>query len=186
MKLIVGLGNPGNEYKKTRHNIGFLVLDKYLGDVNFKSKFNADYYETTISNEKVLFIKPTTYMNLSGNAVREFVNFYKIDIENILVIADDLDMEKGTYKLKKNSSAGGHNGLKSIIENLKTDSFARLKIGISNNKKLDTKDYVLGKFGILDSKWLNEIYKASGKIIEDFISIGIDETMHIHNTKTKE
>ena len=116
MKMVVGLGNPGKDYKNTRHNVGYLVLDKYLPDVDWKEKFNGMYYIKTINGEKVLFVKPLTYMNLSGDCVVKFVNYYDIEIKDILVIQDDLDLKVGTYKLKKDSSAGGHNGAYHMIE----------------------------------------------------------------------
>ena len=130
MKIIVGLGNPGSSYNDTRHNVGFIVLDNYLGDVKWKKKFNAEYYEEIINGEKVLFVKPLTYMNLSGDAVVQFVNYYDIDLSDILVVHDDLDLKFGTYKLKTNSCDGGHYGIKSIINRLNSKDFARLKIGI--------------------------------------------------------
>ena len=101
MKLIVGLGNPGKEYKNTRHNVGFMVLDYILGNINWKTKFNGLYYENNVNGEKVIYVKPTTYMNLSGNCVREFVNFYKIDKKDILVIHDDLDLPFLKFRHKK-------------------------------------------------------------------------------------
>ena len=146
MKIIVGLGNPGDEYKNTRHNVGFIAIDHYLGNVDWKKKFNGLYYDTNINGEKVIFIKPTTYMNLSGNCVVEFVNFYKVSTDDILVIQDDLDLPFLKYKLKYKSSCGGHNGMRSIINSLGTDSIARLKIGIAHDRSVDTKDYVLGNF----------------------------------------
>ena len=183
MKLIVGLGNPGNDYKDTRHNVGFLVLDSYLNTSDWKEKFNALYHEERINGEKVVFVKPLTYMNLSGDAVGQFVNYFDIDLNDILVIHDDLDLTFGTYKLKKNSSAGGHNGIKSIINRLGSDSFARLKIGISHDKSIDTKDYVLGKFSKSEKDKLTEMQKDFAKIIESFIIDGIERTMNIYNTK---
>ena len=183
MKLIVGLGNPGNDYKDTRHNVGFLVLDSYLNTSDWKEKFNALYHEERINGEKVVFVKPLTYMNLSGDAVGQFVNYFDIDLNDILVIHDDLDLTFGTYKLKKNSSAGGHNGIKSIINRLCSDSFARLKIGISHDKSIDTKDYVLGKFSKSEKDKLIEMQKDFAKIIESFIIDGIERTMNIYNTK---
>ena len=105
MKLIVGLGNPGKDYKNTRHNVGFFVIDNYLNTNDWKEKFNALYHETRINGEKVLFIKPLTFMNLSGDAVVKFVDYYNVNIDSILVIHDDLDLQFSTYKLKKNSSA---------------------------------------------------------------------------------
>ena len=183
MKLIVGLGNPGKDYKDTRHNVGFLVLDHYLNTDDWKEKFKALYHETRINGEKVLFVKPLTYMNLSGDAVIQFVNYFDIDLNDILVIHDDLDLTFGSYKLKKNSSAGGHNGIKSIINNLGSDNFARLKIGISHDKSIDTKDYVLGNFSKSEKDKLMEMQKDFDKIIESFIIDGIERTMNIYNTK---
>ena len=156
MKLIVGLGNPGREYKNTRHNIGFMVLDEYLGKVDWKHKTETDFYQTEIFNESVIFLKPLTYMNLSGLAVKKIVNFYKINVNDILIIQDDLDLEVGKYKIKRNSSAGGHNGIKSIITELNTDSFARLKIGIGKSINIPTDKYVLSKFSDEDLNKVKE------------------------------
>ncbi len=181
MKLIIGLGNPGKEYTNTRHNIGFMVLDNYLGNVNYQKKFNAEYYEENINGEKVIFIKPQTYMNLSGNAVKEFVSFYKVEFEDILVIQDDLDLPLGKYRVKINSSSGGHNGIKSIINVLHSDAFARLKIGVSNNKEIDTKDYVLGRFSKEDLSVLEEMHPRFNKIINDFIAYSIEKVMNDNN-----
>lgn len=181
MKLIIGLGNPGKDYQNTRHNIGFMVIDNYLGNVSFQKKFNAEYYETNINNEKVLFIKPLTFMNLSGNAVGEFVRFYKVDLSDILVIHDDLDLSVGKYKVKTNSSSGGHNGIKSIISALNSENFARLKIGISNNKDIDTKDYVLGRFSKEEINTYENLYPEFNNIINDFLKYSIEKVMSEHN-----
>ena len=182
MKLIVGLGNPGPEYTNTRHNIGFMVLDNYLTNSNWQSKFQALYQTKSINNEKIIFVKPTTYMNLSGNAVQEFVHFYKISPEDILIIHDDLDLPLGTYRLKTNSSAGGHNGIKSIIANLQTTSFARLKVGISKNTNISTKDYVLGQFTPEELTKLSELYPTFNHIIDDFIkNTDINKLMNTYN-----
>ncbi len=183
MKMVVGLGNPGKDYKNTRHNVGYLVLDKYLPDVDWKEKFNGLYCLKTISGEKVLFVKPLTYMNLSGDCVVKFVNYYDIEIKDILVIQDDLDLEVGTYKLKKDSSAGGHNGIKSIINRLGTQEFNRLKIGLSHDKSIDTKDYVLGDFSKKEKELLDNLQKDFNGIIDTFIKSGIEKTMNIYNTK---
>ena len=179
MKLIIGLGNPGKEYEKTRHNVGFLTLDNYLGNVKWKSKFNGLYYE----NDNVVYIKPTTYMNLSGNCVRDFVNFYKVDIDDILIIQDDLDLPLFSYKLKYKSSSGGHNGIKSIISNLGTDCIPRLKIGITNNKDMDTKDYVLGNLSKKDQKIIFDNQDTYNKIIEEFDYFTIHDLMNKYNRK---
>ena len=183
MKLIVGLGNPGKEYQNTRHNIGFMTLDHFANTDNWKIKFSSLYTETIVNGEKILLIKPQTYMNLSGNALIEFVNFYKINLEDILVIHDDLDLPVGTYRLKINSSAGGHNGIKSIIERLGNNNFARLKIGISNNKDIDTKDYVLGKFTKEELEIFEKLYPTFDDIIVSFITKGLDATMNKYNRK---
>lgn len=180
MKLIVGLGNPGKEYVNTRHNIGFMLIDKYLGDVKFKEKFNGLYYETS-SLDKVIFLKPQTFMNNSGECVVKFANYYNIKPEDILVIQDDLDINVGRYKFKINSSSGGHNGIKSIINNLGTDSFFRLKIGISNTRKNDVIDFVLGKFSKeeMNSIDFDELIKA----IDDFINYDYSYVMNKYNGK---
>lgn len=183
MKLIVGLGNPGKEYENTRHNIGFMVLDDYLGNVKWSNKFNALYYESFIETEKVIFVKPLTYMNNSGNAVGEFVRYYNIKVKDILIIQDDLDEEIGLYKLKLNSSSGGHNGIKSIISSLGTQSFPRLKVGIGSVKKDEVIDYVLGKFSKKEMEILNNELSTFRKIIESFVNVGIDKTMNVYNTK---
>jgi len=181
MKLVVGLGNPGREYKNTRHNVGFMVLDNYLGKVNWKTKMESYFYVTEINSEQIIFIKPLTYMNLSGLAVKKIINFYKIPINNILIIQDDLDMELGTYKVKRNSSSGGHNGIKSIISELHTEEFARLKIGISKNSRIPVDKYVLSKFTTDELSQINNNLNIFNNIIETFINYGIEETMAKHN-----
>ena len=183
MKLIIGLGNPGNEYKNTRHNVGFIVLDGYLNTNDWKEKFNALYHEERINGEKVVFVKPLTYMNLSGDAIVKFVNYFDVDIDDLLVIHDDLDLQFGNYKLKKNSSAGGHNGIKSIINRLTSDAFARLKIGVSHDRSIDTKDYVLGSFSKEELDKFKSMQNDFNDIINSFIKDGIERTMNIYNTK---
>jgi len=181
MKIIVGLGNPGKEYANTRHNIGWYCLDKFLGDVDWTKKFNSAIYEDNINGEKYIFVKPLTYMNLSGNAVGEIVNFYKLDYKDILVIQDDLDMECGKVRLKINSSAGGHNGIKDIIAHLHTDAFARIKIGVSHDRSIDTKDYVLGKFSKEDIKIIDQNIDKVFNIIKEFNYDDIQDLMNKYN-----
>ena len=181
MKLIVGLGNPGKEYEKTRHNIGFMCLDNYLGDVKWSSKFNGLYYETNIHGEKYIFVKPQSYMNLSGGVVRQYKDYFDIDIKDILVIQDDLDLPVGKIRLKVNSTAGGHNGIKDIIANLGTDAFARIKVGVSQDRSIDTKDYVLGKIGKEDMKTIFDKFSDINKIIEEFDYSQINELMGKYN-----
>lgn len=180
MKLVVGLGNPGKEYENTRHNIGFMVLDHFLGNVSYKEKNNALLFEKTINGEKVIFLKPLTYMNESGNAVRYFMDYYKIDIENLLIIYDDMDFEVGTLKLKSSGSSGGHNGIKSIINHINTDKFNRLRVGISRSV-YDKVNYVLGKFSKEDLEKLNVLFDKVDMIIEDFASIDFDKIMSKYN-----
>ena len=186
MKLVVGLGNKGREYENTRHNMGFMLVDRYLQYKNitdkFKEKFNAIYIETTINNEKVIFIKPMTYMNNSGIAVRAFVDFYKLNSEDILVISDDLDLDLGKFRLRRNGSSGGHNGLKSIISHLGTDNFKRLRIGISNDKD-DVINYVLSKFS---KKELNEIdimFDTLVDVLDDYFVMDFTSLMSKYNRK---
>ncbi len=185
MKLIVGIGNPGKQYENTRHNIGFMVIDAYLGDVSYQEKFNALYFKKIIAGETVYFLKPLSYVNNSGMAISAFMKYYDIDIEDILVIHDDLDEDVGQYKLKTNSSSGGHNGIKSIISCLGTQEFLRLKIGINNEYRHDTIDFVLGKLSKKEMEIFNEYIDTYKAIIDSFIKNGVDKTMNIYNTKTR-
>ncbi len=188
MKLIVGLGNPGKEYENTRHNIGFQTIDLFaqkLGITISKSKFNGLYVETLIHNEKTILLKPQSYINLSGEVIRRFVDFYKIDTKDILIISDDLDLSVGTYKLKKKGSSGGHNGLKNIELHLGTQEYCRIKIGISNNKNIDTKDYVLGKISTSENELLNKVKNDIQFVLEDYFTMSFDNLMNKYNTKIK-
>jgi PTH1 family peptidyl-tRNA hydrolase len=133
VKVIVGLGNPGREYAQTRHNVGFMVVNRLaqrLGAPTSKQRFRAQLIETVSNGEKTILVEPQTYMNLSGNSVREVINWYKCPLEDLIVIADDLDLSFGTLRMRARGSAGGHNGLKSIFEQLGTEEISRLKIGI--------------------------------------------------------
>lgn len=182
MKLIVGLGNPGDEYKNTRHNIGFMVVDNYLNnDNNFKIKFNGMYKRKKVNNEDVIFLKPLSYMNLSGKVVKNYVDYFKININDILIISDDLDMPCFKIKLKYKGSSGGHNGLKNISENLHTEEFKRLKIGISNDKTIDTKTYVLSKFNKEELELLNKKLEVTKNIINDFVEMDFEKLMSKYN-----
>ncbi len=173
MKLIIGLGNPGKEYENTRHNVGFIYLDDYAKENNFsitKEKFNGNFWEITKNNEKIIFLKPLSYMNLSGTVVRKYLDYYKVELSDILVIHDDLDMEISRIKVKGNGSSGGHNGIKNIIEHLKTEKFMRLKVGISKNNDYDTKDYVLSKFSKEEKELIDKKKQIVNNIIDDFIN----------------
>ncbi len=181
MKLVVGLGNPGREYKNTRHNIGFMVLDNYLGKVDWKNKMESYFYSTNIEGEDVIFLKPLTYMNLSGMAVSKVVKFYKIDLDDILVIQDDLDLKVGTYKVKKNSSSGGHNGIKSIISELGSEDFLRLKVGIGKSSLIPTDKYVLSRFSEEEKNNIEENFEKFNELINAFIIGGIDNIHKVNN-----
>ena len=184
MKLIVGLGNPGREYEKTRHNIGFMCIDKIANyfNVDFNmNKYNGMYTQFNYNGEKVILLKPLKYMNLSGEVVRDFVNFFKIDINDILIICDDLDTSVGTYRLRYKGSSGGHNGLKNIELHLNSKDYKRIKIGISNNKNMDTKDYVLGKFSKEEMDLINPIIDRMPNIIEDYLNLSFDNVMSKYN-----
>lgn len=148
MKLIVGLGNPGKEYENTRHNAGFRVMDAIAEACNAEitqKKFKALIAMTRIAGEQVLLMKPQTYMNLSGEALIEAVNFYRIDTKDLLVIYDDMDMPVGKIRLREKGSAGGQNGMKNIIAHLHTQEFARIRVGIGKDARIPTVDWVLGK-----------------------------------------
>lgn len=186
MKLIVGLGNPGHEYENTRHNVGFKTIDKYasiLGVSITKSKFNGLYVETMTQNEKIILLKPQSYINLSGEVIRKFVDFYKISVDDILIIHDDLDLAIGTFKLKKKGSSGGHNGLKNIELHLGTQMYKRIKIGISNNKSMDTKDYVLGRMSREDENKLDAVIDTVMAILDDYFQLSFDALMSKYNHK---
>lgn len=184
MKLIVGLGNPGMEYVNTRHNIGFMYLDYLYGEKVFSlnKKFKAMEYITLIDGEKVIVIKPLTYMNLSGEAVSNYVNYYKIDPCDILVIQDDLDMPVGKIKLLFNRGDGGHNGIKNIVSNINSKSFLRLKIGISKNHLIDMKDYVLGKFNDLELSIIKKNFDSLNNFVSDYVTLNRDMLIQKYNS----
>lgn len=188
MKLVVGLGNPDNKYDNTRHNVGFMFLDYIFNSSNFvlNKKMNAMEYITNINGEKVAVIKPITYMNLSGDAVIKYVNFYKLDVNDVIVIQDDLDMPLGRIKLMCNHGDGGHNGIKDIIQKLSSKNFLRLKIGIGKSDLIETKDYVLGKFNNEDKGKLDKVFLKLRDIINDYISMNDDSLMQKYNTKIHE
>lgn len=186
MYIIAGLGNPGKEYETTRHNIGFETID-YLSDkynvrVN-KLKFKSLYGETNIGGEKVFLVKPQTFMNLSGEAIREFSAFYKVPAENIIIINDDISLAVGKMRIRRKGSAGGHNGLKSIIYQLNTDNFPRIKIGVGapENKDYDLANYVLGRFSKEEISVLEDIIINASEAIEEIIKRGIDSAMNKYN-----
>ena len=186
MKLIVGLGNPGKEYEKTRHNIGFMTIDKFaskLGVEINKDKFNGLYCDTLIGGEKVILLKPQSYINLSGEVIRKYIDFFKINIEDVLIIHDDLDLPVGIYRVKQQGSSGGHNGLKNIELHLGTQEYKRIKIGISNNKLMDTKDYVLGKLSKEETEEIEKVKDIVLDILDDYFKLDFNSLMNKYNHK---
>ena len=184
MKMIVGLGNPGDEYVNTRHNVGFMIVDDYLKKMNIKKltkKFDGLYTKCTCGNENFIILKPLSYMNLSGTVVKKYADYFKIKSEDILIIHDDLDLPVGKIKLKLKGSSGGHNGIKNIIDSLNTELFPRFKIGISKNSVISTKDYVLGRFQDKDLLVIEKICSFSSDIINDFISNDFEKVMSKYN-----
>ncbi len=186
MKLIVGLGNPGKEYENTRHNMGFIFIDAYAKKYNEridKTKFNGKYKDIIINGEKAILLKPESFINLSGEVIRKYIDFFKIESDDILIINDDLDLSFGTYKLRPTGGSAGHNGLKNIELHLNTKDYKRLKIGISNNKCIDTKDYVLGKFNKEEKDTLETMSETISNLIDDFMKLTFDELMAKYNHK---
>jgi len=186
MYLIAGLGNPGKEYEMTRHNIGFEVIDYLAEQYNIKVnrlKFKALYAEVNIGGEKVFLVKPQTYMNLSGESIREFSAFYKIPAQNIIVINDDISLKAGKIRIRTKGSAGGHNGLKSIIYQLNTDEFPRIKVGVGapEHAEHDLADFVLGRFKKDEIPVLEDAIIRSAKAAETIIKQGADVAMNRFN-----
>ena len=183
--LIVGIGNIGDEYINTRHNIGFLVADKIseFFQTPFSSVKLGQRAESSYKGKKVIILKPSNFVNNSGKSLLYWKNKEKIPNKNILVICDDLNLYFGKIKLKSNGSSGGHNGLKDIEEHLKNNNYSRLRVGVLNSKKFNKTDYVLGEWTDKEQDELKNIVNNSVKIALSFIHNGIDQTMNIHNTK---
>lgn len=183
MFLIVGLGNPGREYNNTRHNIGFdaidVIADKYNIEVS-RIKFKGVYGEGFVNGEKVILLKPTTYMNLSGESVREVMDFYKLSEEDILIIYDDVSLDVGRIRIREKGSAGGHNGIKSIIANIGTDVFSRIKVGVGKPQG-DLVKHVLGTFSKEDREDLNKVLEAVAMASETIIKGDAKEAMNKYN-----
>ena len=186
MYIIAGLGNPGRQYDMTRHNIGFEVIDFMASQYNIKVnklKFKSLYGEAKIGDERVFLVKPQTFMNLSGEAVREFSAFYKIEPEHIIIINDDISLPAGKIRIRRKGSDGGHNGLKSIIFQLNTDEFVRIKMGVGApaNKDYDLAGYVLGRFSKDEIPVLEDAIIRAKKAAEEIIERGVDSAMNKYN-----
>lgn len=186
MLVIAGLGNPGRKYENTKHNMGFLVLDAFAekNDIKIrKIKHKALIGEGIIAGQKVLLVKPQTYMNLSGESLREVVQYYDIEPEELMVVYDDVDIPMGSIRLRKKGSAGSHNGMKSIIYQLQFDDFPRLRMGIGTEKKGDMIDFVLTGFSKEEAGKIREAVDTAVSALECWIERGVDIAMNEYNPK---
>ncbi len=188
MFIIVGLGNPTNEYAGTRHNVGFDVIDQIADKYNIsvtERKHRAFCGKGVIGGQKVILVKPQTYMNLSGESVRSVLDFYKVDVETeLLVIFDDVSLDVGQLRIRKKGSAGGHNGIKNIIQHLGTNVFHRIKVGVGEKPKdYDLADYVLGHFSKGEKEQMEEGYKKAVNAVELMLQGEVDAAMNEFNKK---
>ncbi len=186
---VVGLGNPGSSYAGTRHNVGFDTVDLLAERNNIrikKIKFKSVYGEGNIGSERVLLVKPQTYMNNSGMAVLDLYNFYKMPISNIIVIVDDIDIDFATIRIRAKGSAGSHNGLKSIIYHLQSEDFPRVKIGIGKKKEdQDLGDFVLSRFDVKEREQIDLAIERAALAVETIIKDGINKAMNEFNSKKR-
>ena len=188
MYLVVGLGNPGKQYEATRHNMGFDTVDRLVEDYNVPQggvKFNAMYGKTMIGGEKVILMKPLSFMNLSGGPVREMANYFKIDPESeLIVIYDDIDLEPGKLRLRQKGSAGGHNGLKNIIQHVGDGNFIRVRIGVGAkpDPRADLADHVLGHPKGEDKEKIEDAKERAVRAVRDILEEGIQKAMNHYNS----
>lgn len=186
MKLIVGLGNPGREYAETRHNAGFKTMDLIAQELRVtinNDKFKGLYIKTKVNNEDLILLKPQTFMNLSGESVRSIMEFFKIDLQDILIIYDDLDLPVGKIRLRQKGSAGGQNGVKNIIQHLGCQDFNRIRIGIGKDERIPTVDYVLGKVRKEEQQDFEEALVDAKNAAIHFINHDFDVTMNTFNKR---
>ena len=184
MKLIVGLGNPGKEYAGTRHNCGFMVIDRLASKLNVdvdQNKFKGLYAKVKYHGEDIILLKPQTYMNLSGESVNAVMNFFKIDKDDLLVIYDDLDMPVGKLRLRKTGSAGGHNGIKNIIAHLNSQDFKRIRVGIDRHKYMNVADYVLSRFSKVESEAIEQGIENAANAVLDYLDNDFNHEMNYYN-----
>lgn len=190
MYLIAGLGNPTREYEKTRHNVGFEAIDilaDKAGTTVTEKKHKALYGKGYIGGQKVILAKPQTYMNLSGESIREIADFYKIEPENIIILCDDINLSEGQLRIRLKGSAGGHNGLKNIISHLGTQEFPRIRIGVGEKPRgMDLADYVLGRFPKEQQAVMEDAYRDAAEAACMMIEDGADAAMNHYNRKNKE
>lgn len=188
MYIIAGLGNPGRKYENTRHNIGFIALDLLAerNDIKInKIKHKALVGEGRISGQKVLLVKPQTYMNLSGQSLQEVMAYYKEEIEKLVVIYDDIDIPMGTVRIRKKGSAGTHNGMRSVVQCLSSDQFPRIRIGLGDGRKGELKDFVIGGFSKEEKAPLEEAVRRAVLAAECIVEKGIDKAMNEYNVRQK-
>ena len=192
MILVAGLGNPGPRYEATRHNVGFRVVDRWVerhGGASWRDKFEGQLASIDCkSGERVLVLKPMTFMNLSGHCVRAATSFFKIDPANLLIVHDELDLPFGEYRLKQGGGAAGHNGVSSIIEQLGTDAFARLRFGIGRAPADfvgSVADFVLESFPLADRAQLTELIDTSSKVLDQVVNDGLSAAMNKSNRRKK-
>ena len=188
MYLVVGLGNPGRQYEATRHNMGFDTIDYLVEEYKVPQggvKFNAMYGKTVIGGEKVILMKPLSFMNLSGGPVRDMVNYFKIDPETeLIVIYDDIDLDPGQLRIRKQGSAGGHNGMKNIILHCNSQDFPRVRVGIgAKPPKMDLADFVLSHFQGEEKKAMEDGYKEAADAVCSLMNNGLEATMNHYNQK---
>ncbi len=185
IKLVVGLGNPGTEYEFTRHNIAWILFDQYqpLQAVNWKSKWKGEYTDITVAGNKVYFLKPMTYMNLSGESVGPMANFFKIKPSEILVVQDEVDLPFGTLAFKNGGGLAGHNGLKSITQHVGTQDFYRLRLGVGRPNKGSMSSWVLSSFKGDDIKHLEDFMIGSVQALEDILMKDFKSTQNKYNKK---
>lgn len=185
MKMVIGLGNPGKKYEKTRHNIGFQVIDELANRLNappMQSKFNGMYTVIHRPEGKVILVKPLTYMNLSGECVRPLMDYYQVDVDDVIVLYDDLDFQPGELKLRQKGSAGGHNGMKSLIAHLGTDRFKRVRLGIGRpTNEMKISDYVLSDFSKEEISVIQVMVDKSADACVDWLKAPFLEVMNQYN-----
>ncbi|MDF2540816.1 MAG: pth [Herbinix sp.] len=187
MHIIIGLGNPTAQYQATRHNVGWDAITKLSDDYKIpmdSKEHKAICGKGYIEGEKVILVKPTTYMNLSGECVRELVDYYKVSLEEIIVIYDDISLDVGQLRIRKQGSAGGHNGIKSIIAHLGTEVFPRIKVGVGDKPKgWDLADYVLSRFHDEEQSLIREALKNTSDVCKSILTSGMENTMNLYNKK---
>ncbi|RXG65892.1 aminoacyl-tRNA hydrolase [Candidatus Atribacteria bacterium 1244-E10-H5-B2] len=190
MKIVVGLGNPGLKYEFTRHNIGFRIVDSLAQDIEVEFKKVKSYYSLIsrgmINNHKVMLIKPQTFMNLSGRAVSKVVSYYKMPLQDLLIVYDDLNLELSQVRIRKKGSAGGHKGIESIMQYLNSEEIPRLRIGIGNpsvNFNYDCMSYVLSNFNNDEKDKIGEVIQLSTEAIKTVIEDGFEKAMRKYNRK---